>query len=166
MSIKYFSDKKFDIKDYSLENLKYLEKIIIEKFSSNKNVLTSEIIPFGFFLGQFITNTIPNAFWDDIRVSEVNTEEMSISIGLTGVSSKLMLFPMKRAARFFADQEDSIVSFYEVTKMIVDKNVDVTTIEPGAVYKKKSITFKIRSVEENKSSIDVKNNKKEDKGEE
>jgi hypothetical protein len=162
MSEKYFKDKGFDQKQYTLENLKNMEKIICDNFSESKTVATNEIIPFGFFLGQLITNTIPNAYWDDVQFLETNTEEMTISIGLSGVSSKLMLFPMKRAARFFANSADSIVSFYEITKMISEKNIDVMEIEPGSTYEKQNIVFKIRSVQENKTSIDVTKNKNEE----
>ncbi len=148
-SRSFFSNHNFsyDINDES--TLEKLEFLITLLHPEPREIPFDHFIPFAYYLGQVITNNIHGACWDDISKDVKIPEDMTISITLTGVSStKLMLYPMRRIARFIHNREDSISSFYQLTKKIVAKNIDLTKTTENTLYKHESIVFEVRSTEE------------------
>jgi hypothetical protein len=141
----YFEKRKVNINFHDESTLHLLENLIDKEFHDEKEITREHLIPYGYCLGQVVTNNIPGALWDDIP--DQDPESMSISIGVADAgASRLMIYPMRRVGRYVAERNSSILTFYDFIKQTVLQNIDISNVEFGKQYQFNNMVFKIRSV--------------------
>lgn len=149
-SRSFFEKHQFDYNPKDEHTVKRLEELIQSLFPVTTKLAAEDFLPLGYYLGQVITHNIPGAYWDEVSDHTKIPEELTITISLKGLAkSKLMLYPMRRVARFICNHEDSILSFYELTKQIVAKSIDLSNTSLNQTYTQNALTFEVRS-DENK----------------
>jgi hypothetical protein len=153
-SKSFFEKNKFQYNVHNEKTLRDLEHLINLLYPETKQIPMSEFAPLGYYFGQVITNHIPGACWDDVDSGFPKIEELSITIQFKGThTSKIMLFPMRRMARFLTNREESLFSFYELTKTIVEKNMDLSKENPKQLLKEGPIVFEICSPDEDPPEV-------------
>lgn len=96
---------------FTPEGVQKMEDVINEMYPEGHEPLTTTFIPFGFYLGQTIVETIPGAEWS----VEDNAQYINdISIVLKDEEGKMsaQVRPFTRIEKFWGDRTDGLSVFY------------------------------------------------------
>lgn len=146
------SMKAHDV-EYSLNMLLEIEERIEATYPQGHKPMPLTLIPFGFYLGELIARTIPDAKWEP---NATTIWDVAVSFKMANQKGTFMAKPFRRASKYWDDREDKMSALYrtcefmseiEFTKEYIAQRAD----KDGWIYMESGDKF--RMMEKDKSEF-------------
>lgn len=108
--------------DYKTLSLGILEDTFNEVFPEGREPSSPmTFVPFGVYLGECIVENFDDAKWHHNEGEAINEAYIEIDYG---EDKGAVLYPFRRVEKFWYDRSDGLLAFYQMVKMMTEKDVD------------------------------------------